>query len=80
MHTPITLCVSDPIADKASGYGIYKFIHRLLRERINRIIQLPENSQTYLKAEKLPFSLFDEQAEKERVAWWKTHISILTTS
>ena len=77
LKTPMTLCVSDPLAAAASTHGVYRFIHQLSVRRMKHVLTLPEDEKKYLKAEILPFTPFDEEAERLRLDWWKKHISEL---
>jgi hypothetical protein len=72
----ITLLLSDPVAEKASGHGLYKILHTLLKQRSRAVITLPQKS-VYEKTETLPFTPFDDQKEQMREAWWREHVSTL---
>jgi len=78
LNTPMILCQSDPLAIKTSSQGIYSLIHSLCTKRIRKNHILPEDEHQYLKAEKLPFTSFDTDAETKRQLWWKQHVLELT--
>lgn len=74
LKTPMVLCLSDPLAAKASSEGIPSLIHSLCVKRVKKIHSLPEDERQYLKAEKLPFTPFDTETETKRQLWWKQHV------
>jgi hypothetical protein len=77
ISTPITLCICDPLAVEHSQRGLYGMIHRMCTKRAHRIVTLPDDQTTYLKAELLPFETFDTRQEAVRQTWWKHHINTL---
>jgi len=76
--TPITLCLSDPIATKISQSGLRKIINSLFCARVQKKVSLPEDERVFLPAERLPFAEFDEEAEKKKLDWWRKHVTELT--
>lgn len=79
IKTSMTLCVSDPLAEKSSRTGIYAVIHKLFLKRVNKTITLPENENAYLPAEILPFTDNNTETEVARKHWWKEHVAAITT-
>ncbi len=78
-NKPIVLCISDPLALKASFSGLYGLLHKLCLKRMTGIIKLPEDSKLYLPIEKLPFIEIDSNLEIAQKKWWKEHtIKILS--
>jgi hypothetical protein len=78
LKTPLTLCISDPLAIKASQRGFRQLIHWLCVNRMDNIVTLPTDENNYLEPEKLPFTTFDTAAKAGRQEWWKQHVARLT--
>ena len=78
VFTPMTLCISDTLAAKASRHGLNSLIHKLCAKRMTSIVTLPSDRKIYLPKEILPFETLDSFAEAEQSLWWENHIKNIT--
>jgi hypothetical protein len=74
----LVLCESDPLAQKAAMFGLYRLLHQFLLRRVTKTITLPPDD-AYKHTEILPFFETDSASTQKREVWWQKHLNEITS-
>lgn len=70
----VVLCLSDTETRHTGERGWYSLLHKLLRKKVEKTIEMPDNN-THLPITVHPFKEVSDYIKKAHDTWWDNHVN-----